>query len=52
MKKIAFTIPEDLDERFREYVKKEFKGIKGAISIAGIKALENYLNEYERAHNN
>lgn len=48
MKKIAFTIPDDLNERFRNYVNSEFKGIKGALSIAGIKALENFLNENER----
>ena len=45
VRKITFTIPEDLDERFRNYVNAEFKGIKGAISIAGIKALEKYLKE-------
>ena len=48
VKKITFTIPEDLDERFRNYVNTEFKGIKGAISITGIKALEKYLKENEK----
>jgi hypothetical protein len=45
MKKIALSIPEDLDNRLRKYVKDEFKGIKGAISIVGIKALEAYLSK-------
>ena len=45
MKKIALSIPEDLDERLRSYTMDEFKGIKGALSIVGIKALEKYLDE-------
>ena len=45
MKKIAISIPEDLDERLRTYIIDEFKGIKGALSIVGIKAIEKYLNE-------
>jgi hypothetical protein len=45
MKKLAFSIPEELDNRLRKYVKDEFKGIKGAISIVGIKAIEKYLDE-------
>ena len=45
MKKIAISIPEDLDERLRAYIIDEFKGIKGALSIVGIKAIEKYLNE-------
>ena len=45
VKKITFTIPEDLDERFRNYVNAEFKGIKGAISIPGIKAVGKYLKQ-------
>ena len=45
MKKIALSIPDDLDERLRTYVRKEFKGIKGSLSIVGIKALEKYLEE-------
>ncbi|MBC8274575.1 MAG: hypothetical protein H8E40_06380 [Chloroflexi bacterium] len=45
MKKIAISIPDDLDERLRNYVDMEFKGIKGALSIVGIKAIEKYLDE-------
>ena len=45
MKKIALSIPEDLDERLRTYIIDEFKGIKGALSIVGIKAIEKYLDE-------
>ena len=45
MKKIAFSIPEELDERLRIYVIDEFKGIKGSLSIVGIKAIEKYLDE-------
>ena len=45
MKKIALSIPEELDERLRTYTKEEYKGIKGALSIVGIKALEKYLDE-------
>lgn len=45
MKKIALSIPEDLDERLRSYIKEEFKGIKGSLSIVGVKAIEKYLDE-------
>jgi hypothetical protein len=45
MKKIALSIPEELDERLRKYIIDEFKGIKGALSIVGIKAIEKYLDE-------
>jgi hypothetical protein len=45
MKKIALSIPDDLDERLRTYIIDEFKGIKGALSIVGIKAIEKYLDE-------
>ena len=45
MKKIALSIPEELDERLRIYTKEEYNGIKGALSIVGIKALEKYLDE-------
>ncbi len=45
MKKIALSIPEELDERLRTYTKDEFKGIKGSLSIVGIKAIEKYLDE-------
>jgi len=30
MKKIAFSIPEELDERLRAYIEREFKGVKGS----------------------
>jgi len=47
MKKIAFSIPEELDERLRAYVEREFKGVKGALSITAIKAIEKYyLSDY------
>ena len=45
MKKIALSIPEELDKRLRTYIMDEFKGIKGALSIVGIKAIEKYLDE-------
>ena len=45
MKKKALSIPEELDKRLRTYTKEEYKGIKGALSIVGIKALEKYLDE-------
>ena len=45
MKKIALSIPEDLDERLRSYIKEEFKGIKGSLSIVVVKAIEKYLDE-------
>jgi hypothetical protein len=45
MRKIALSIPEELDERLRTYIMDEFKGIKGALSIVGIKAIEKYLDE-------
>jgi len=43
--KIAFSIPEELDERLRAYVEREFKGVKGALSITAIKAIDKYLDE-------
>jgi hypothetical protein len=43
MKKIVLSIPED--ERLRKYIIDEFKGIKGALSIVGTKAIEKYLDE-------
>ena len=45
MKKIAFSIPDELDERLRVYIQREYRGIKGALSITAIKALEKYLDE-------
>lgn len=45
MNKITFSIPDELDERLRNYVDREFKGIKGALSIVGIRAIENYLDK-------
>ena len=45
MRKLALSIPEELDERLRTYTKEEYKGIKGALTIVGIKALEKYLDE-------
>jgi hypothetical protein len=45
MKKIVLSIPDELNERLRTYVIDEFKGIKGALSIVGIKAIEKYLDE-------
>ena len=47
MKKIAFSIPVELNERLRAYIKREYMGIKGALSITVIKALEKYLDEVE-----
>jgi predicted HAD superfamily phosphohydrolase len=45
MKKITLSIPDDLDELFRRYIETEYRGIKGAISIVGIKAIEKYLED-------
>jgi hypothetical protein len=45
MKKMTLSIPEELDERLRIYILDEYKGIKGALSIVGIKAIEKYLDE-------
>ena len=45
MKKIALSIPEELDERLRTYIMDEYKGIKGSLSIVGIKAIEKYLDD-------
>lgn len=45
MKKISFSITDELDERLRVYVVREYKGIKGALSIVGIRAIEKYLDE-------
>ena len=45
MKKITFSIPEELNERLRTYIEREYKGIKGAMSITATKALERYLEE-------
>jgi hypothetical protein len=45
MKKITLSIPDDLDEQFRRYIETEYRGIKGAMSIVGIKAIEKYLKD-------
>jgi hypothetical protein len=45
MKKITLSIPDDLDELFRRYIETEYRGIKGAMSIVGIKAIEKYLED-------
>jgi len=45
MKKITLSIPDDLDELFRRYIETEYRGIKGAMSIVGIKAIEKYLEQ-------
>lgn len=45
MKKIAFSIPEELDERLRAYIEREYKGLKGSLSITVIKSIEKYLDE-------
>ena len=47
MKKITISIPEDLEKRLRKYVESEYMGLKGALSIVGIKAIEKYLEEVE-----
>jgi len=47
MKKLTFSIPDDLEKRFRKHIETEYMGIKGAISIVGTKAIEKYL-EYEK----
>ena len=44
MNKIAFSIPEELDERLRAYIEREFKGVKGALSITAIKEIDKYLD--------
>jgi len=45
MKKITISIPDDLDKRLRRYIETEYLGLKGALSIVGIKAIEKYLEE-------
>jgi hypothetical protein len=45
LKRITFSIPDELDERFRRYIETEYMGIKGALSIVGTKAIEKYLND-------
>jgi hypothetical protein len=47
MKKITISIPDDLDKHLRKYIESEYRGIKGALSIVGIKAIEKYLEEVE-----
>lgn len=47
MKKITFSIPEELDERFRKHIASEYMGIKGALSIVGTKAIKQYLKDIE-----
>jgi hypothetical protein len=47
MKRITLSIPDDLDESLRRYIETEYRGIKGALSIVGIKAIEKYLKNME-----
>jgi len=39
------SIPDDLDELFRRYIETDYRGIKGAMSIVAIKAIEKYLEQ-------
>jgi hypothetical protein len=45
MKRVTLSIPDDLDELFRRYIETEYRSIKGALTIVGIKAIEKYLEE-------
>ena len=45
MKRLTLSIPDDLDELIRGYIETEYRGIKGALSIVGIKAIEKYLED-------
>lgn len=45
MRKLTVTISDDLDEKLRRYVSKEFDNIKGGLSIVVKKALEQYLEK-------
>ena len=45
MKKITISIPDDLDKQLRRYIDTEYLGLKGSLSIVGIKAIEKYLEE-------
>jgi hypothetical protein len=49
MKKITISIPDDLDKQLRRYIETEYRGLKGALSIVGIKAIEKYLEEVENS---
>jgi len=45
MKRITISVPDDLDKKLRGYIETEYRGLKGALSIVGIKAIEKYLEE-------
>jgi len=47
MKKLTVSIPDDLDERLREYVDSEYEGLKGGLSIVTKKAFVKLTDEYD-----
>lgn len=41
----SFSLPDELDQRLREYADKEYSGTNGSLSIIAARALEEYLNK-------
>jgi len=44
MGKITFTLPDDIEERFREAVKSRLGTGKGALSLAATQAIKKWLS--------
>ncbi len=45
MRKLTVSIPDDLDEELRSYVKENYEGIKGGLSIVTSIALREFMKK-------
>lgn len=45
VKKLTVSIPDELDEKLRNFVDEEYAGIKGGLSIVTKKALEEFFEK-------
>jgi hypothetical protein len=48
MRKLTISIPDELDDRLRDYVEKEYSGLKGGLSIVTKKALEDFFEKEKK----
>jgi hypothetical protein len=48
VKKLTASIPDQLDKRLRDYTETKHQGVKGALSIVVIDAIEEYLKARAR----
>jgi Arc/MetJ-type ribon-helix-helix transcriptional regulator len=48
MRKLTVSIPDDLDEQLREYVRDYYEGIKGGLSIVVKTSLREFLERQNK----